>query len=172
MGQYVSIEAPDLKRFISQLDKAGKGEFKKELQTFMEALGEEFLRLVEDEIIRKKTVDTRLLLNSFQRGTADNVFVISDGGLTVEVGTNVKYAEYANSGHWLNPKGVQTRFVPGYWNGDHFIYQPGAKTGMLLRQKWVEGSHYWESAINIMEKMLPSILEAKMAQWLSSYFGL
>lgn len=140
---YVKIDTSDLKGFVGKLDKAAQGEFKKELVNFMEGLGYEFLRIVQDEIIRKQTVDTRLLLNSFSKGEQDNIFVLNEGSMTIEVGTNVKYAEYADKGHWLNPKGVNTRFVPGYWQGEHFIYEPGAKTGMLLKQKWIEGSHYW-----------------------------
>mgnify|MGYP004466573307 FL=1 len=168
--KYVSIETAELKQFVGQLEKAAHGEFKKELVKFMEGIGDEFLRIVQDEIIRKQTVDTRLLLNSFSKGTKDNVFVLNEGSMTVEVGTNVKYAEYADKGHWLNPKGVNTRFVPGHWEGEHFIYEPGAKTGMLLKQKWIEGSHYWGDAIRIMESMLPGLMEAKVQQWIEQYF--
>lgn len=168
--KYVSIETAELKQFVGQLEKAAHGEFKKELVKFMEGIGDEFLRIVQDEIIRKQTVDTRLLLNSFSKGTKDNVFVLNEGSMTVEVGTNVKYAEYADKGHWLNPKGVNTRFVPGHWEGEHFIYEPGAKTGMLLKQKWIEGSHYWGDAVRIMESMLPGLMEAKVQQWIEQYF--
>lgn len=172
MGRYVSIEAPEIKEFVNRLNGAARGEFRKELALFIEGVGVEFLRVVQDEIIRKQTVDTRLLLNSFQKSANENVFEMKEGDLTVEVGTNVTYASYVNSGHWLNSKGVQTRFVPGHWNGDRFIYEPGAKTGMVLKQKWIEGSHYWDDAIRIMEEMLPGLMEAKIQQWLQSYFSM
>ena len=94
----------------------------------------------------------------------------AQGEFKKEVGTNVKYAEYADKGHWLNPKGVNTRFVPGYWQGEHFIYEPGAKTGMLLKQKWIEGSHYWGDAVRCIEDMLPGLMEQKMEQWLQQFF--
>lgn len=168
--QYVSIETTDLRRFIDKLSTAGKGQFQKELLIFLEGIADEFLRIVEDEIIRTQTVDTRLLLNSFHKGGTDNVYVLNQGEMTIEVGTNVTYASYANDGHWTNPKGVETRWVPGYWNGEHFIYQPSAKTGMLLKQKWVEGSHYFDSAIRCMEQMIPDVLEAKIQQWADEYF--
>ena len=171
VGRYVSMEATEMKNFIDKLSKAGKGQFRKDLLVFLDAIGEEFLRIVEDEIIRTQTVDTRLLLNSFHRSAEGNVFTRTEGDMTLEVGTNVTYASYANDGHWTNPKGVATRWVPGYWNGEHFIYQPGAKTGMLLKQKWVEGSHYFDSAVRIMEKMLPKLMEAKMQQWIEEYFS-
>ncbi len=170
--RYVSIEATDIKKFVNKLNNAGRGDFQKELALFIEDIGEEFLRIVQDEIIRKQTVDTRLLLNSFQRSADGNMFVLKEGDLIIEVGTNVEYASYVNDGHWLNPKGVQTRFVPGHWTGDRFIYEPGANTGMLLKQKWIEGSHYWDYAIDAMEKMLPGLMEEKVQQWLQEYFSM
>jgi hypothetical protein len=157
--------------FFARLKQAAGGDFKKELESFMQGLGTEFLRIVEDEIIRRKVMDTRLLLASFHEGGDESVWETSEAGLTLEVGTNVKYAAYVNDGHWTNPKGVESRFVPGSWEGDRFIYDSGAKTGMILKQKWVEGAHYWEAAIRIFEKLFPDILEAKLQQWLNSYFS-
>lgn len=171
-GKYVSIEVSEFNAFLEKLKQAGQGQvFKKELKVFMEGIADEFLRIVQDEIIRTKTMDTRLLLNSFQKSGDGNLYTLSDGGMTIEVGTNVEYASFVNDGHWTNPKGVKTRWVPGYWSGDRFIYEPGAKTGMLLRQKWVEGTHYFDSAIRLIEQMIPGIVDAKLQQWLESYFG-
>ena len=87
------------------------------------------------------------------------------------MGTSVNYAGYVNDGHWTNPKGVKTRFVPGKWEGDRFIYDPSADGGMVLKQQWVEGSHYWESALRIIDRMYPELLDRKLQEWLDSYFG-
>lgn len=171
MAGGVQIDVSQVQAFVDRLGKAAKGDFKKELRNFMEGLGEEFLRILQDEIVRLKVVDTSLLLNSFSKGAGDNVWVMSGDGLTLEVGTNVKYAKFVNDGHWTNPKGVQVRFVPGTWNGSHFEYQPGVKTGMVLKMHWVEGTHYWESALRILEKMYPKLLDAKVQQWLDRYFS-
>lgn len=171
-NQAVTIDVSQLNHFFDLMEQAGNVEFKKELGKFMEGIGNEFLRIVEDEIIRRNALDTRLLLNSFHKGAVNNVWIIQNDGLTLEVGTNVDYASNVNDGHWTNPKGVMQRWVPGYWNGDRFVYAPGAKTGMLLRQKWIEGKHYWESSIRIMEQLIPHFLEAKIEDWLHSYFGI
>ena len=53
---------------------------------------------------------------------------------------------------------------------DRNIYTPGEKTGMVLKMKWVEGSHYWESSIRILEKLYPELLEKKLQSWLDEYF--
>ena len=171
-GRYVSIDATELRRFVERLNQAGRGkEFEKELSRFLDAIAVEFLSYVQDFIIQAGSVDTRLLLNSFQKSGEGSVFIAQEGGLQIEVGTNVEYASFVNDGHWLNPKGVDMRWVPGEWQGERFIYQPGAKTGMLLKQKWIEGSHYFDDAIRLMERMAPQFMERKMEQWLGQFFS-
>lgn len=168
----VNFDFSDFKDFFERLRKASSGDFKKEISTWFESLGIDLLKVVEDEIMRRDVTDTRKLLHSFTKGDANNVWEISDGGLTLEIGTHIHYASYVNDGHWTNPKGVSIRFVPGVWNGNKFEYIPGSKTGMVLKQKWVEGKHYWESAMHIWEKMFPEMVEAKLQQWIDDYFGL
>ncbi len=166
----VEIDASNVQAFVDRLRQAARGDFKRELTRFLEGVGMEFLRILQDEIIRLKVMDTRQLLISFGKGGQGNVWVLKEGDLTLEVGTSIEYAKYANDGHWTNPKGVAIRFVPGVWNGDRFIYQPGAKTGMVLKQHWVEGAHYWESGLRILERIYPRLLEAKLEEWLNDYF--
>lgn len=187
-GKTIDFDFSEFKAFFARLRQAAGGDFKKELALMLEGLGFEFLRIVEDEIIRRKVVDTRLLLTSFHKGGEDNVWELDENGLTLEVGTNVKYAAYVNDGHWTVDKdganalkdkdgniklfdGKMARFIPGNWSGDRFIYDPGAKGGMVLKQQWVEGAHYWESAIRILEKMFPDLMESKLQEWIDKYFS-
>ena len=165
------LEADEMKEFFEKCRRAGNGVFKRELSLFLEGISLEFLRIIEDEIIRLKVMDTRLLLNSFHKGEDENVWRLSDSGLTLEVGTNVEYASYVNDGHWTCKKGEKMRFVPGYWSGNRFIYDSSAKSGMMLKQNWVKGAHYWESGLRILDKMLPGLIEAKLQLWINSYFG-
>lgn len=167
----VSFDFSEFEAFFMRLKRAAGGDFKKELALFLEGLGFEFLRIVEDEIIRRKVMDTRLLLASFHKGSGDGVWALEESGLTLEVGTNIEYASYVNDGHWTNKQGQERRFVPGRWDGDRFIYEQGAKTGMVLKQKWVEGAHYWESAVRILERVYPRLLDAKLQEWLDRYFS-
>lgn len=175
-GRYVDVDVEEFRQFFESVRKAARGDFKKELERFLEGIGYEFLRIVQDEIMRRKVMDTRLLLASFHKGSEGSVWEISDGGLTLEVGSSVDYAKYANDGHWTNPKGVEQRFVPGYWKGEgdgaQFIYDPHAKTGMVLKQHWVEGKPYFDSALRILNQMFPDILEEKMQKWFDTYFGM
>lgn len=171
-GKYVGIDTTELRRFVERLNQAGRGkEFEKELSRLLNAIGVEFLSYVQDFIIQAGSVDTRLLLNSFQKSGEGNIFIAQEGGLQIEVGTSVEYASFVNDGHWQNPRGVDMRWVPGEWQGERFIYQPGSKTGMLLKQKWIEGSHYFDDAIRLMERMAPQFMERKMEQWLGQFFS-
>lgn len=172
MSNYVDIDVAEFKAFFGSVEKAAKGDFRKEFELFLEGLGNEFLRILQDEIIRRQVLDSRQLLASFEKGGDGNVWELTDGGLTLEVGTNVDYASYVNDGHWTNTKGVERRWVPGYWEGDHFIYDPAEKnSGMLLKQHWVEGKHYWDSALRILDKIYPELLDAKLQEWIDNYFG-
>lgn len=167
----IKIDMSEYEAFFAKLKQAGGGAFKKAIQQFFEGLGMEFLRVIQDEIIRMGAVDTRLMLASFSKGGGDNTWEVSNGGLTLTVGSTLDYAAYVNDGHWANPSGVNTRFVPGHWSGDRFIYSPGEKGGMILHQQWVEGYHYWESGLKIIEEMMPDLLEQKLQTWLDSYFA-
>lgn len=171
MSGYVNVDLSSFEEFFGLMRAAAKGDFKRELETFLEGLGNEFLRILEDEIIRREVVDTRLLLNSFHKGSGDGVWEFNADGLTLEVGTNINYAGYVNDGHWTAEKGKAGRWIPGHWSGDKFIYEPGAKTGMYLKQQWIPGKHYWESALRILNEMYPELLDRKLQQWLDNYFG-
>lgn len=170
----MSVEIKGLKQFIKQVENAANSEVKKEFSLWLEASGMEFLEIVQDEIIRTRTVDTRRLLNSFNRGDSDSAWSISKGGLTLEVGTNVTYASFANEGHTtvdLN-SGKGRRWVPGRWQNGRFEYDPNErKSGMLLKVKWVDGSGYWDNAMAIFEKMFEKSLEKRLQGWLDSLGG-
>lgn len=167
----VEFDMSEFREFFQKLGKAARGEFRKELELYLEAVGFDFLKEVQDEIERRKVMDSRQLLASFTRGGNGNVWKLTDGGLTLEVGTNLDYASYVENGHWKNSKGVKQRWVPGRWEGDRFIYDPAeTKSGMLLKQDWVEGKHYFERALRIYNKIFQASSKAKLQEWLDSYF--
>lgn len=168
--KYVDFDTAGADKFFDALEAATRGGFRKELELFLEGVGNEFLRIVEDEIIRRKVLDTRLLLASFHKGDGNNLWELTEGNLTLEVGSTLEYAGYVNDGHWTNPKGVDRRFVPGYWQGDRFIYDPTAEGGMVLKQHFVDGKPYFDSALRILDKMLPEFLDKKLQEWLDNYF--
>ena len=52
-----------------------------------------------------------------------------------------EYASFVEDGHYTTGEGVKKRWVPGRWQGKKFIYDPNAKTGMLLKSKFIQGRH-------------------------------
>lgn len=161
-----------LDQFIHSLNRASRGGLQRKYEQWLEAMGYEFIDLVQDEIIRTKTVDTRRLLNSFQRGDQDNIFSMTSGSLKLDVGTNLEYASYVNDGHFtIDPaKNQDRRWVPGRWKDERFEYDPAAKTGMLLKFQWVDGSGFWDNAMAIFELMFERSLERKLQQWIDEEF--
>ncbi|MDO7787129.1 HK97 gp10 family phage protein [Desulforamulus aquiferis] len=158
------VEIRGLRELIRRLERATNGELRREFALWLEATGFQFLEEIQQEIIRTQTVDTRRLLNSFDKGDGDNVWSITDRGLTLEIGSNLSYASYANDGHWQ-----ERRFIPGRWNGHTFEYDSGANTGMMLKAKWIEGTGYWDSALLIFERIFERALERKLQQWLDTF---
>ncbi|MBX0319754.1 HK97 gp10 family phage protein [Shouchella clausii] len=161
-----------LDAFIKSVDRAASKGVKKEIALWGEAAAFQFLDEVQNEIIRTKTVDTRRLLNSFGRGDSDNVWQISKGGLSLEVGTNVDYASFVNDGHFtVDPNsGKDRRWVPGRWSNNRFVYDPSSKEGMLLKIKWVDGTGYWDNAQTIFQKMFNKSLDKKLQSWIDRSF--
>lgn len=166
----MKFDIDGLDAFAKALDNAANGELKEEYSSWLGAMGMEFLDLIQDEIIRTGTVDTRRLLNSFNKGDGDGVWEMHEGGLSLLIGTNVNYAAYVNDGHWTNKQGVPVRWVPGYWQGDRFVYDPGANTGMGLKQQWVEGTGYWDNALAMFEKLFAKSLDRRLQEWLDKTF--
>ena len=80
----LDIDITEFKEFFGKMEQFAKGQFKEELIEYVDTIGFDFLRVVQDEIVRRKVIDTRLLLASFEKGSAGNIWEIADGGLTLE----------------------------------------------------------------------------------------
>jgi hypothetical protein len=167
----VNVKLNGLDKLLKKMKKVTNGNLHRQFSLWLEAQGFELVDELQEQIRRLDTVDTRRLLNSFDKGSEGNVWKIKNGGLTLMIGTNIKYAKAVNDGHWTNPPGVKTRWVPGRWQGERFIYEPGSDTGMLLKQQWIDGQPYWDSAIVIYKKIFAKSFERKFKQWLKNELG-
>lgn len=154
-----------LESLVSRMSMA-QSQLKPKLGEILDKASVKFLNAVQDEIMAAENVDTRMLLSSFAKGAGNNVYELNIGSLTLNVGTNVEYAVYVNDGHSQQPG----RFVPGVWSGEKFIYTPGAKTGMVLKADFVEGSHYFDNAVEAFETMFPDVVENQVHGLLASLF--
>ena len=72
-----------------------------------------------------------------------------------------EYASFIEDGHMQ-----YSRWVPGEWRGDRFEYIPGAKTGMMLKEKWIPGHHMARISINKIEREIPKRYEKALKQFM------
>lgn len=70
---------------------------------------------------------------------------VSDG--KTEIYNNTDYAAHVEYGHRQ-----KERWVPGVWKGNHFTYNPDAKTGMLLKPKFIKGKKMLHRALLTYKK--------------------
>lgn len=136
----VKFNIDELIEFEETLRKAGREQFAEALREWLKATGVDFLRVVQDEIIRLEVVDTRLLLNSFQNGHPNTIMKELFDGFGIEAGTRLSYSLYVNDGHKL-------------------------KNGM-----WWEGYHYFDNAVVMFEKIFNKALERKLQEWMNTTF--
>lgn len=160
------IDVSELEDFARKCE-ACKADLKPSAAKTLEEIGEEFLDIIQAEIQGSDNIDTGALLASFVKGGPGNIYHMDIGGLTLTIGTNVKYANWVNKGHGQTPG----RFVPGVWEGKHFRYIPGARTGMVLKASFVRGSFFFDKAVQVLDRIFPEMVESSFKQFFARYFG-
>lgn len=154
----------DFREFQKRMEKLHRGA-PQALERIMYQLGEELLNHVVEELSRQDLIDTGTLWNSFSQGDPNNVWEF-DGDrdtLTLEVGSNLTYAEYLNDGYTIS----KPHFVPGYWNGvGKFVYDPSAKGGFTVKPRSFIGRKYFDIALQNfrggMKALLEKLLQAEL----------
>lgn len=159
------IDVSQLESFARSCEAAA-ADLKPYAGEILEDAGEEFLDIVQPAIQSAGNVDKGKLLASFTKGGAGNIWELNTGGLTLTIGTNVEYAKWVNDGHRQQPG----RFIPGFWEGNHFRYSPGAKSGMVLKASFVAGSHFFDKSVQVLERMFPEMAENAFRQFFRRYF--
>lgn len=154
----------DFREFQKRIEKLNQT-MPHALERIVYQLGEELLNYVIEELNHQDLIDTGTLWNSFSQGDPNNVWEF-DGDrdtLTLEVGSNLTYAEYLNDGYTIE----KPYFVPGYWNGvGKFIYDRGAKGGFMVRPRSFIGRKYFDIALQNfrggMKALLEKLLQAEL----------
>jgi hypothetical protein len=84
-------------------------------------------------------------------------------GFEVTLINRALYATWVNDGHKQRPG----RFIPGYWIGNHFRYDPTANEGMVLRKPWVQGKFFVENSILKVEnsRAIERIIQKELQKW-------
>ncbi|WP_429845302.1 HK97 gp10 family phage protein [Brevibacillus sp. FIR094] len=147
----------DFKQFEERMRRLNKNATEI-MQRIVYQLGEELLNHVIDELGSQDLIDTGTLWNSFSQGDQNNVWEFDSGRdtLTLEVGSNLAYAQHLNDGYTID----KSYFVPGYWNGvGKFIYDPSAKGGFMVKPRSFIGRKYFDIALKDFQGGMKALLE-------------
>ena len=160
-GQTFEIDNLDQWReWLEGLESRNLREFKNRV---LRTAGLRTLEYVDDLTPRR----TGRLQNSASVGDRDNVFEIKVGRTSyMAVGTTVEYAEAVEEG-FAQRRG---RFIPGYWQGGTFHYDPAARTGMVLTGKVIEGAHMYRKALDNLKDDMDRIVEFEFRRLYGALF--
>lgn len=151
----------DLSEWIGFADRLGDVE---EYNKYMKTATQKISKKLHEMLILETPVD----FGNLQQGwkTAENYsYMVKTVGNMFEVTliNRTLYALWVNDGHKQRPG----RFIPGYWEGKHFRYDPNANTGMRLKKSWVHGRFYVERSILTVEhsNTIDKIIEKELRNW-------
>lgn len=114
-------------------------------------------------------IDTGRLWNSLSRGAAGNIWTFNGGTgkFTLCVGSSVKYAKYINDGYTSS-----RHWVPGVIDGKgKFIYQKGAKTGIMVSSHTYKGVKYFDIGFEEMKKEAPEVVRYELDRFAEVFNG-
>ena len=113
-------------------------------------------------LIRNTPVDFGTL-QAFWRTDENYAYTVeqTSNGFMVTLYNRAQYATWVNDGHRQRPG----RFIPGYWEGNHFRYDPTADGGMVLKRSWVQGRFFVEKSIVETESTMEKYIETQLNNW-------
>lgn len=143
------------------------GERLTDYERFNDHLGkvaQEIAKKLHKVLISETPVDFGTLQSFWQTEENYSYAVIRQPkGVEVVLINRALYATWVNDGHRQRPG----RFIPGYWVGKRFVYDPNAKGGMQLRKSWVKGRFFVENSILQVEgtRAIESIVQKELQKW-------
>lgn len=143
-----------LKKLSGQLDRLA--------QTELDALCRSAAEELAGRLLRKVKKRTPVVYGSLRNAWALLPVEHSGDTYRITILNNLEYASYVEYGHRQQPG----RFVPGRWEGDRFIYEPGAEGGMTLKKSWVPGRHMLTISEKEVERLAPKLVERRLYQLL------
>ena len=113
-------------------------------------------------LIRNTPVDFGTL-QTFWRTDENYAYTVdqTSNGFMVTLYNRAQYATWVNDGHRQRPG----RFIPGYWEGNHFRYDPTADGGMVLKRSWVQSRFFVEKSIVETEFTMEKYIEKQLNNW-------
>lgn len=91
------------------------------------------------------------------KGQLRNHWFVNEQNEYVEVVNNAQHASPVEFGYKQ-----KKRWVPGRWQGDKFIFDKNAKTGMMLTPKRIKGRFMLRLSVKQVGKAIPEILKSAL----------
>lgn len=159
MARWGKVDYSQLKRLQNKIEKFQKIDSDVLCRQIANELAQRLLKRVI-ELTPTKTGELR------RSWTINEVIQIGNNEYQIEVTNSMEYASYVEYGHRQRPG----RFIPGHWNGNQFIYQKGAKEGMVLSVSWVKGRYMLTKSTAQIENIAPSLIEKRVMNELIKIF--
>ena len=138
----------------------------KNLDKYLSKAPQEIAKKLHQMLITNTPVDFGTLQAFWQTEENYSYIVEKTGsGYEVTLINRAIYALWVNDGHRQRPG----RFIPGYWEGKHFRYDPNADGGMVLKKSWVDGKFFVEKSILQVENS--AVIEKIINKQLKDWFG-
>lgn len=136
----------------------------KELDKYLEKATQEIAMKLHQMLITNTPVDFGTL-QAFWKTEENYSYIVekTTTGFEVTLTNKALYALWVNDGHRQRPG----RFIPGYWEGKHFHYDPNADSGMVLKKPWVQGRFFVEKSILQVENsvVIEKIINKQLKDW-------
>lgn len=151
----VRVDFKELKQFAQRFQEVIDNN---EIDAFMQECVFDLAKKLLKKVRQRTPVNTGLLRGRWEIGKITRKGNIYE----VEVHNDVEYASYVENGfraHW----------VPGYWSGKQFVYDPNAETGMHVGKPggWVPGKFMMRFSVEEVERELPKFIKRKQKQFLN-----
>ena len=117
----VRVDLRNIKQYKKNLEDMKK-DFPRYFAKMAVAEGNKFVK----EAVRITDSERIYASKTYERSFhSDDTAQVSNGKVTVSIGNYANYSGYIE-------KGFRSHFVPGYWRGRVFVYDPTSKKGMIV----------------------------------------
>lgn len=159
MAKWGDFDYSEFEKFAKNLQKGlGKDAVGEFIRDFLLEMAMRALRKIK----KRTPVATGKLREKWSVGKV----VKSGSNYEVEIFNNIEYASFVEYG-------FRSHFVPGRWEGNEFVYDRSANTGMYVGPKdgWVEGRFMMTISMKEIEREFPIYLGRRVTALMMDLFG-
>jgi hypothetical protein len=147
----------ELEKLLEQFQKV-----QKDVKPMMKGV----LKYVAEDCLQKIKRDTPVDTGKLRESWTLTTWKQNEQETSVDIFSPLDYAGYVEDGFHTTSSGQAKRFIPGYWQGRKFIYDPNSETGMTVTRKFIDGKHMVRININKAELRVDNKFEQVFKRYL------